>query len=211
MSTHTEETRQKVYQLLLKPSNSRKTIEKRTGVTFKTIQHWEEEWRNQGLLPKCKRVGMNFVNKARAASNGYYMSIRKRFNGMRWNDKINNREFGFANQVESIPYFLDNGQPRPCTYCGSLPTEGKVWGLDRLDSSLGHIPGNLVPCCGATGEGSQMMCQASKSKFLLRDWLAFNMSRTFGRPVADTELDARIKQITDLAELLRVTLTPTAV
>jgi len=192
---HSEETRQKVL-ALLSSNRSRKEIETRTGVTFKTIQLWEEEWRNQGLLPQCKRKGMNFVNAARIASNGYYACIRKRYNGMQWTDKLNKREFGFVSQVEAIPYFLDrSGTPRSCTYCGAIPPAGKVWGLDRLNSDLGHAPGNVVPCCGTNETGNQMSCQASKSRYPLREWMAMSMARTFGRPATEQEVNDRLAKV----------------
>jgi len=44
----------------------------------------------------------------------------------------------------------------PCTYCGALPSnkthnrrgDAIVYsGIDRLDNSLGYIPGNVKPCC----------------------------------------------------------------
>jgi len=31
----------------------------------------------------------------------------------------------------------------PCFYCAKLESRG----LDRIDNSLGHIKGNIVPCC----------------------------------------------------------------
>lgn len=35
---------------------------------------------------------------------------------------------------------------RPCVYCGEAIGPSGV-GLDRVDSSLGYIYGNVVPCC----------------------------------------------------------------
>lgn len=34
----------------------------------------------------------------------------------------------------------------PCTYCGG-PLDGTGAGLDRVDSSQGYVPGNVVPAC----------------------------------------------------------------
>jgi 5-methylcytosine-specific restriction endonuclease McrA len=36
---------------------------------------------------------------------------------------------------------------QPCVFCGE--TDWHKIGLDRIDSSLGHIRGNLQPCCGS--------------------------------------------------------------
>ena len=76
-------------------------------------------------------------------------------------------------------------RPRlPCAYCGKEPSnifrmkykdvdgvyrrgvdpsmEIRWSGLDRVDSSLGYIHGNVVPCCGE--------CNAMKSKLPLDEW-----------------------------------------
>lgn len=196
-----QECKDKVLEFLL-ANRSRNEISTRTGQTPDNIEKWAKEWREAGLLPESKRRAMGFIHAARLASNGYYQSIRKRYASMIWNDKINNREFGFNSPLEAVPYYLDNGNPRPCTYCGLLPPEGKVWGLDRLNSDLGHQPGNLVPCCGSTGDGSQMMCQASKSKYSLRSWLAVNIARAFGRPATEDEVETRASQVEALAAQL---------
>jgi hypothetical protein len=189
----------------LRNNRSRNEISIRTGQTPEVIEMWANEWRNNGQLPLAKRRSMSLIHAARLASNGYYKSIRKRYASMIWNDKLNNRVFGFSSPVDAIAYFLKDGVPRSCAYCGAKPPAGKVWGLDRLDSFLGHIPGNLVPCCGNTEHGSQMSCQASKSKYPLKSWLAINMARTFGRPATVNELDKRVKQIQDLARELCLT------
>jgi hypothetical protein len=35
----------------------------------------------------------------------------------------------------------------PCHYCGNLPEGDRFNGIDRIDSSLGYVPENSVPCC----------------------------------------------------------------
>ena len=129
--------------------------------------------------------------------------IRKRYNGMRWTDKVAGRKFGFSNPTEVIHYYLDAfGNPRPCTYCGRVPEKGKVWGLDRIDSSLGHQPGNLVPCCGSHPESSMLSCQASKSKFSLRAWLEMAMTRAYGHQIPSLLVDMRITEVLTRAKML---------
>lgn len=61
----------------------------------------------------------------------------------------------------------------PCHYCGSLParrygTEDKgnlfeANGLDRVDSSLGYSPDNVVPCC--------KMCNLGKNSYSKEQFL----------------------------------------
>lgn len=40
---------------------------------------------------------------------------------------------------------VDRLKRLPCTYCGA--TAAPANGLDRVDSSLGYVEGNVVPCC----------------------------------------------------------------
>jgi hypothetical protein len=202
MKAHSEELRNTVLQLLLQ-KRSQQEISTRTGVCVGTIEYWAAEWRKDGTLGGYKRAGMEFTNRAKQQSNGYYGIIRKRYLGMRWTDKLAGRTFGFSNPTEAIHYYLDDlGKPRPCTYCGRAPEEGKVWGLDRVDSSLGHQPGNLVPCCSSHPESSMLSCQASKSNFSLRAWLEMALTRAYGHQIPSLIVDMRITEILTRAKTL---------
>ena len=201
MKAHDPEVKAKVLELLQK-NRSLHEIHTRTGVVPGTIEDWAATWRRDGLLTAYQRSGAAFTQKAKLLSNGYYPILRKRYHTIKRLDMLEKREFGFASPVEAIPYFLDNGKPRLCAYCGATPPEGKVWNLDRLDSSLGHCPGNVVPCCGSNEHGSQMSCQASKSKYPLRGWIAINIARAFGRPATEEEVEARASVIETLAKSL---------
>jgi hypothetical protein len=202
MKAHTEEVRTEVLEFL-RLHRSQQEISTRTGIPVKTIEDWAVEWRKDGTLVGYKRAGMGFMTRAKQMSNGYYKIIRKRYLGMRWTDKVAGRTFGFSNPTEVIHYYLDAlGNPRPCTYCGRVPEKGKVWGLDRVDSSLGHIPGNLVPCCGSHPESSQLSCQASKSKFSLRAWLEMALTRAYGHQIPSLLVDMRITEVLTRAKSL---------
>ena len=195
MKSHVEEVRSKVLELL-RLKRSQQEISDRTGVCIGTIQDWAAGWRSDGTLAEYKQAGSAFTARAQKMSNGYYKVIRKRYNGMRWTDKVAGRKFGFSNPTEVVHYYLDpSGTPRPCTYCGRVPETGKVWGLDRVDSSLGHVPGNLVPCCASHPESSQLSCQASKSKFSLRAWMEMAMTRNFGHQLPSMIVDMRITEV----------------
>ena len=196
------ETKSKVLELL-RQQRSQQEISNRTGVCIGTIQDWAAEWRKEGTLAEYKQAGSAFTARAKSLSKGFYGCIRKRYNGMRWTDKLAGREFGFSNPTEVIHYYLDAlGNPRPCTYCGRLPEKGKVWGLDRIDSSLGHKPGNLVPCCSSHPESSQLSCQASKSKFSLRAWLEMALTRAYGHQIPSLLVDMRITEVLTRAKML---------
>ena len=195
MKSLSEEVRNKVLELL-RLQRSQQEISNRTGVCIGTIQDWAAGWRSDGTLAEYAQAGSAFTARAQQMSNGYYKIIRKRYNGMRWTDKVAGRAFGFSNPTEAVHYYLDaSGRPQACTYCGRLPEEGKVWGLDRIDSSIGHRPGNLVPCCGSHPESSQLSCQASKSKFSLRAWLEMAMTRTYGHQIPPLMVDMRMTEV----------------
>jgi hypothetical protein len=165
------------------PSASYKDLRSQQDESVKTEP---AEGRNDGTPIRAKKQ----------ISGAYAKAIRKRYHGMRWTDKIAGRTFGFSNPVEAMHYFLDeSGNPHPCTYCGRLPESGKVWGLDRIDSSVGHIPGNLVPCCSSHPESQMLSCQASKSNFSLRAWIEMAMTRTYGKQVPSLQVDMRMVDI----------------
>ena len=132
----------------------------------------------------------------------YDKSIRKRFFGMRWVSQQEQTPFGFLTPTDAAHYYLKDGQSRPCAYCGRIPEQDKVWGLDRIDSSLGHIPGNLVPCCSSHYESQQLSCQASKSNFSLLAWMERSMSRANGGIVPFRVVERRLERIYTLAKEL---------
>jgi len=202
MKAHSDELRQNVLDLL-RQQRGPLEISKRIGIPYKTIEDWAAEWRKDGTLKNYSRAGQEFTNRAKQMSNGYYRVIRKRYLGMRWTDKLAGRVFGFSNPTEAIHYYLDpSGNPRPCTYCGRITEKGKVWGLDRIDSSLGHQPGNLVPCCSSHPESSMLSCQASKSNFSLRAWLEMALTRAYGHQIPSLLVDMRITEVLSRAKSL---------
>lgn len=202
MIAHSSEIRQKTLELL-QAHRSYKEIAQRTGIPAGTIEDWATSWRKDGLLSGYVKPGMEFVQKAKIMSNGYYPSLRKRYASMKWTDKKEHRTFGFTNIIAAVHYYLDDGgKPRPCAYCGAFPPQGSVWGLDRLDSNIGHVPGNLVPCCTSATDSPYLSCQTSKSKFSLESWMTANMARSYGRHVSGKELNVRLEGIKILANTL---------
>ena len=201
MKAHSEEVRNQVLELV-RQQLSGHVISERMGIPFGTIENWTTEWRKNGMLTGYKRAGTEFTKRAQQMSNGYSTSIRKRYFGMRWTDQLEGRQFGFDNPIQAIHYYLKDGRPRPCAYCGRIPEYGKVWGLDRIDSSLGHIPGNLVPCCSSHYESPQLSCRGSKSKFSLLSWMERSMSRANGGIVPFRVVEQRLERIYTLAKEL---------
>lgn len=199
MKAHSEEVRSKTLELL-RQQRSQQEISNRVGIPIGTVEDWAAEWRKSGMLVGYKRAGMEFMQRAKQMSNGYYPCLRKRYRSMIWSDHVENRQFGFENILQAIHYYLKDRRPRPCAYCGRIPDYGKVWGLDRIDSSIGHVPGNLVPCCSSNHESPKLSCQLSKSKFTLLNWMERSMSRANGGIVPFRVVEQRLERIYTLAK-----------
>ena len=135
----------------------------------------------------------------------YDKSIRKRFFGMWWVSQQEQTPFGFLTLTDAAHYYVKDGSPRSCAYCGRIPEQDKVWGLDRIDPSLGYVPGNLVPVCSSHYESPQLSCQGSKSKFTLLAWMERSMSRANGSPVPFGVVKQRLARIYRLAAELAAT------
>ena len=51
--------------------------------------------------------------------------------------------------AKGLEWSLENAErlmELPCRYCGTLP-EDRVNGIDRINSGVGYVPSNCVPCC----------------------------------------------------------------
>jgi hypothetical protein len=132
----------------------------------------------------------------------YDKSIRKRYFGMRWIAQQEKIEFGFSNPDEAAHYYLRDGSPRACTYCGRIPEQDKVWGLDRINPSFGYVPGNLVPACSSHYEAQQLSCSGSKGRFTLLAWMERSMSRAHGGVVPFALVKKRLNSVYALAAAL---------
>lgn len=70
-----------------------------------------------------------------------------------------------------------------CSYCGIEPAQqfkNKTGtflynGIDRIDNTVGYVPGNVVPCCGICNKAKHTM---SRQQFLT--WLARAAKHCFG-------------------------------
>ena len=81
----------------------------------------------------CRRAHLNSNKTSSTISKPYRMQWRKYVA----NAKTTNREWKLTEHQ-----FI-NLVTRPCFYCGSAPRNG----VDRLDSMLGYVFENCVPCC----------------------------------------------------------------
>lgn len=87
---------------------------------------------------------------------------------------INNLLLRYRRDADKRGYIFDLSRDifkkviqEPCTYCGSEPVNGnkfKYSGLDRVDSSLGYVESNIVPCC--------KKCNKAKRNYSVKDFLS---------------------------------------
>lgn len=96
----------------------------------------------KGIITQCSSCA-----KAEAAKRGGVTRslpsmervVRNRFGEYRLNARAKNRVFEFSlDEFRAIVL-------QPCVYCGAEPMP--INGMDRIDSSNGYIPSNVVPCC----------------------------------------------------------------
>jgi len=56
---------------------------------------------------------------------------------------------------------------QPCFYCGgNLPEVG--CGIDRINSDIGYVQGNVRPCCTACNRAKNVMTETEFKEWLLR-------------------------------------------
>lgn len=90
--------------------------------------------------------------KAERKTNRQYLKLGKKLSNKVTNfiqDSVKRNkelEYSFAEIAEIMQ--------KPCEYCGSSK---KYSGLDRVDSSLGYIKGNVVPACAPCNLGKHVM------------------------------------------------------
>lgn len=103
-----------------------------------------------------KRKDPAYCEKMRAYSAGRKNKSykeRSRWAGLRYHDKKVGREFTL-----SFADFMRHAVS-PCLYCG----KEAAGGVDRLNSDIGHIPDNCVPCC--------YTCNKMKSALTLEEFV----------------------------------------
>lgn len=95
-----------------------------------------KEWRNQ---PEIRE-------KLRKKAAGWNKTPQGKFTSYKYNAKRHGTDFGLT-----YDEFVSDFWNATCHYCGD---EISGVGIDRKDSSIGYIKGNMVPCC----------CQCNRAK-----------------------------------------------
>lgn len=77
--------------------------------------------------------------------------------------KYKNKAWARDLPFELTPAEFEKLVMAPCHYCGTLPEV--VAGVDRKNSDLGYIKGNILPCCG--------QCNFAKSDTTYEEFLSW--------------------------------------
>lgn len=112
-----------------------------------------------GTSTKCRKC---------VAADGYSAAFNDLYSSYRRSSRAREHEFDITKELFQLITKL------PCNYCGTLPSQ--VWqrknlyksqyvysGLDRVNSSVGYISTNIVPCC--------KRCNIAKRNFTQADFI----------------------------------------
>jgi DNA polymerase II small subunit/DNA polymerase delta subunit B len=146
-------------------------IEKRRAINarYKASEKGKACSRRWADSKKCKEYNKEYGYKNRKKISDYRRSIRDRYRdeeleyrktpnaryvSYKTVSKQKGREFSISLQ-EYISMFWD----KKCVYCG----DDSRGGIDRIDSSLGYVDGNMAPCC--------VMCNRMKNKHSVEEFI----------------------------------------
>lgn len=99
-----------------------------------TVELGDANW-----SPSCQKRSEYRCRPCRAANDAAYHATPKgRFRSVR--ESAIARRIDFSLAFDEFLLFWQ----KPCTYCGSPIT---TVGIDRIDSGLGYVAGNMCSCC----------------------------------------------------------------
>lgn len=110
-----------------------KAVKPETAEFFNLQKHGRK-----GLTADCRdchKIRMKKVNRAQYAKHREREMIR----AYATSDARAGRETSIT-----ADWLRENVTSKPCHYC---ETDLAPRGADRLDNAIGHVPGNVVPCC----------------------------------------------------------------
>lgn len=98
-------------------------------------KEYDDKYR-QIYKEKIKKYLQTHKEQTKKQRRKYHMTMDYKFSYYQTNAKI--KGFTFNITLNEFSKLLS----QPCHYCG-----GEGYGLDRIDSSIGYLEGNIVPCC----------------------------------------------------------------
>lgn len=126
-------------------------MNKRKNARKMTKKEWAAAYyqRNRKFVDaKNKKYYLKNKAKVLAYTKNYYDTHRSSFNS--WKRKNEGRR---GIQVDITPEEYRSIISSSCAYCGL----NRFIGVDRVDSSIGYLPGNCVACCKYCNYGKYTM------------------------------------------------------
>lgn len=105
----------------------------------RATQRFRERWRNDPTYRAKKAAA---CRKFRKDNPDYDAKLSNRFAGLR--SKCKSRGYEFALSFQQYTGLVEG---KTCFYCGADLTNSRGASLDRVDSSIGYLIDNCVPCC----------------------------------------------------------------
>lgn len=123
----------------------------------------------QKLCPMCKEfksVTEFPINHRKVDGYSEYCSDCLNYSLKRRYSRYIKRAKDYNMKFELSKTEFDYITKQPCHYCGDYSAEyqgNKINGIDRVDSKLGYITGNIVPCC--------TICNRMKLDYEEEEWI----------------------------------------
>lgn len=102
----------------------------------KNSRHADRQRKKREAEPEVDQAMREAVRRHRATGRGYAVC---KINTYRSRD----RKKGMECDLDP-DWYLENITAKPCYSCGET---SDTMGADRIDNDLGHIKGNVLPCC----------------------------------------------------------------
>lgn len=146
----------------------REDYRKRTGSISRKERYPEA---TKGVCFKCKKAPRENGSYCRKCSNIVTHGNPPRYKRGFWNNPLYGELAGRKKRQAAkrgLEFKLSQSEfqdliESDCFYCGSPPNQvskGVVYqGIDRVDSTKGYVPGNVVPCCKFCNWGKNTLSQ----------------------------------------------------
>lgn len=120
---------------------------------------WKAHYQRNRLNPDYLAFRRDHCRKFRANNPTYGTALNVRFSMLKARCKIKGTQITLS--LEEYKSLLDG---KNCTYCSSTISGSKGCSLDRVNSDLGYVVGNCVPCC--------YICNVMKSDLTVEQFYA---------------------------------------
>ena len=121
---------------------------KKCGRELPLSEFHKQKGTKDGYRNVCKECWQQYYKRWRVDNqqymNQWWSSQNGRASQLAKNYKIKDKKHSRENNIDA-QWIVDNIFSSKCIYCGE--DDWRKLGCDRIDNSIGHIIGNVVPCC----------------------------------------------------------------